>query len=57
MSSYLLDPADCDIGEVRLVGGDSCNEGRVEVCMNDRWGTVCNNNPELAGAVIVSGIL
>ncbi len=51
MSVYLLDPADCDNGEVRLVGGDMCNEGRVEVCMNGRWGTVCNNTPELAGAV------
>ncbi|XP_064397201.1 scavenger receptor cysteine-rich domain superfamily protein-like [Halichondria panicea] len=44
-------PADCDNGEVRLVSGDTCNEGRVEVCMNGRWGTVCNNTPELAGAV------
>ena len=40
----------CTNGEVRLVGG-STNEGRVEVCVDEHWGTVCNNSQEgIAGA-------
>ena len=33
------------------MGGSTNREGRVEVCVDGRWGTVCNNNPELASAV------
>ena len=43
--------ANCVNGEMRLVGGSTDREGRVEVCMDGRWGTVCNNNQEIAGAV------
>ena len=32
----------CETGEVRLVGGASNLEGRVEICINETWGTVCD---------------
>ena len=27
---------------MRLAGGANNNEGRVEICLSDEWGTVCD---------------
>ena len=35
--------AKCMAGEIRLVGGTVWHEGRVEVCVNDTWSTVCDD--------------
>ena len=32
----------CDNGDIRLRGGSNIYEGRVEVCWNETWGTVCD---------------
>ena len=43
----------CDENSVRLVGGNSSLEGRVEVCMNGGWGTVCSRYWDLSDAIVV----
>jgi len=33
----------CTEGAVRLVGGNNTGEGRVEVCMGNSFGTICDD--------------
>ena len=32
----------CTEGDIRLIGGSRELEGRVEICLNNEWGTVCD---------------
>ena len=35
--------ADCVDGDLRLVDGNDTNEGRLEICFNNAWGTICGD--------------
>ena len=43
----------CTTGEVRLVGGTNNAEGRVEICLNNEWGTVCDQMWDATDARVV----
>ena len=40
-------------GAVRLVGGSSIMQGRVEICLNGMWGTVCDDQFNNMAAQVV----
>ena len=43
----------CSDGEVRLVGGDNAQEGRVEFCNDITWGTVCDDDWDNSDLMLV----
>ena len=42
-SPFYIYTAPCRTGQLQLAGGKIPNEGRVEICMDNVWGTVCSN--------------
>ena len=43
----------CGDDDVRLVGGNTELEGRVEMCFNNTWGTVCDDFWDAPDAQVV----
>ena len=46
-------PIGCTDGELRLVGGVTYMEGRVEICLSDEWGTVCGQIWDEDNSIVV----
>ena len=42
--------AECSSGEVRLVG--EVDSGRLEICLNSAWGTVCSEQFDTSDASV-----
>lgn len=43
-STFIFPGFNCNEGDVRLVDGRFPWEGRVEICLNEHYGTVCDDN-------------
>lgn len=43
----------CMGGDIRLIGGSTALEGRVEFCKNNAWGTVCDDGWDHFSARVV----
>ena len=53
INSYCIVKAQCTTGVVRLVGGNLTSEGRIEICVNNTWGTVCDDSFDYEDANVV----
>lgn len=42
--SCFIGTSNCNNGQVRLVNGSTSTQGRLEVCYNNVWGSVCGYN-------------
>ena len=53
ISDSLADPVDCEEGAVRISDGLIENEGRLEVCVNGVWSSVCDAGWDKTDAHVV----
>ncbi|CAI8054869.1 Fibrillin-1, partial [Geodia barretti] len=49
--------SNCTTGDVRLVGSANGDEGRLEVCVNGAWGTVCSDQFDTNDASVACQML
>ena len=53
LNSIVIAIVNCANGEVRLAGGSTSYEGRVEMCYNGVWGSVCDSRWDNNDAAVV----
>jgi len=53
----VIDVSICTNGDIRIIGGTSNLEGRVEICNNNAWGTVCDDSWGTVDANVACGQL
>ena len=53
ISNNIVITVPCTTGELRLVRGNVQNEGRVEICIDNVWGTVCDDGWSSTDATVV----
>ena len=54
MSCCLFPVAEvCNDGELRLQSGTTMYDGRVEVCLNEEWGTICDSSFDTSDATVI----
>ena len=53
LSKNPLDPGECEQGSIRVVDGIIEQEGRVEVCIDSVWGSVCDERWDKTDAHVV----
>ena len=49
----VISTTSCTDGALRLAGGSTSSEGRVEICYRNHWGTVCDDNWDNTNAQVV----
>ena len=47
----------CEDGSIRLMDGEIEQEGRVELCMNGVWGTLCSSSFTITEAYVICKLL
>ena len=46
------EPQSCNNGDIRLEDGITTQEGRIEVCYNNIWGSVCGDGFDFTDAYV-----